>query len=43
MQTDVEDEGPVIGNGQKVYAGLTYGKSNLNESVDSEPNRGYKA
>ncbi len=42
-QTDVEDEGPVIGNGQKVYAGLTYGKSNLNESVDSEPNRGYKA
>ena len=42
-QAEMEDEGPVIGNGQKVYAGLTYGKANLNESVDSIPNRGYKA
>ncbi len=39
--TDVDE--PVVNNGQKVFAGLTYGKHNLNEMVDSQPNRGFKA
>ncbi len=42
-QMEEIDEEPVIVNGQKVYAGLTYGKNNLNESVDTAPNRGFKA
>ncbi|WZL81736.1 flagellar protein FliS [Vallitaleaceae bacterium 9-2] len=42
-QVESDEQEPVIANGQKVYAGLTYGKAALNESVDSKPNRGYKA
>ena len=40
-----EDEsGPVMGNAQTVYAGLTYGRGTLNEDVTAQlPNRGYKA
>lgn len=34
---------PVIANAQKVYAGLTYGKGTLNESVDVDRSRGFKA
>lgn len=41
--TDYEEDGPVITNGQKVYAGLTYGKRNLTETVDTDINRGFKA
>lgn len=31
----------VMGNAQEVYAGLTYGKGTLNESVDIQSNRGF--
>ncbi len=41
--TDYDEDAPVISNGQKVYAGLTYGRGNLNETVDTDVNRGYKA
>ena len=41
--TEYEEEAPVMTNGQKVYAGLTYGRTNLNEMVESSPNRGFKA
>ncbi|PKM69079.1 MAG: hypothetical protein CVU95_00395 [Firmicutes bacterium HGW-Firmicutes-2] len=34
---------PLIQNGQQVYAGLTYGKNKLNESVYTENSRGFKA
>lgn len=33
----------VMDNAQQVYAGLTYGKNDLNESVLDNNNRGYKA
>lgn len=38
-----DNSGPAMGNTQTVYAGLTYGKGVLNESIASESNRGYKA
>lgn len=41
--TDHTEEAPVISNGQKVYAGLTYGRSDLNEVVDTQSNRGFRA
>jgi len=41
--TEYEEEPPIITNGQKIYAGLTYGRNNLNEMVETEPNRGYRA
>ncbi len=34
---------PMVANAQKVYAGLTYGKGTLNESVDIDRARGFKA
>lgn len=35
---------PIVANGQKVYAGLTYGKGTLNETVyDGMSSRGFKA
>lgn len=38
------DKKPMISNGQKVYAGLTYGKGTLNETVYQGMNtRGFKA
>lgn len=33
----------VMDNAQQVYAGLTYGKNNLNESMLDNKNRGFKA
>ncbi|MCR4617473.1 MAG: flagellar protein FliS [Lachnospiraceae bacterium] len=33
--------GPVMGNSQTVFAGLTYGKEELIESLSTTPNRGY--
>lgn len=38
-----DTSGPMMQNAQKVYAGLTYGKATLNETQDSESNRGYLA
>jgi len=38
-----EGKGPVIENAQQIYAGLTYGKGSLNESVMENTNRGFKA
>lgn len=32
---ELDDEGPVMKNTHQVYAGLTYGKGTLNESVES--------
>lgn len=38
------DHAPLVENSQKVYAGLTYGKNNLNESYDFQArSRGFKA
>jgi flagellar protein FliS len=34
---------PAMANTQQVYAGLTYGKGSLNESVVNDKNRGFKA
>ena len=37
-----DSSGPVMGNSQSVYAGLTYGKGTLNENVTAENmNRGF--
>lgn len=37
-----DTSGPVMGNTQTVYAGLTYGRSELNESITgAESNRGF--
>lgn len=36
-------KGPLIQNSQQLYAGLTYGKGSLNETVYQESNRGYRA
>lgn len=38
-----DNSGPAMGNTQTVYAGLTYGKGVLNESIALESNRGFKA
>ncbi|MDA3845624.1 MAG: flagellar protein FliS [Vallitaleaceae bacterium] len=41
---EVDDKKPLIGNSQKVYAGLTYGKGSLNETVyNQNASRGFKA
>lgn len=42
---DIDMEGPVMQNTHQVYAGLTYGKGTLNESVQGVDykNRGYQA
>ena len=36
-----DDSAPLMSNTQEVYAGLTYGKGSLNESVESASNRGF--
>ena len=38
-----EKNGPVVQNAQQIYAGLTYGKGSLNESIVEDKNRGFKA
>jgi len=35
--------GPVMGNSQEIYAGLTYGRNNLNENYVEQNNRGFRA
>lgn len=42
-KTDYKNDKPVMENGQKVFAGLTYGKKSLNETSISSSNRGLKA
>lgn len=39
---DSEDTGPVMKNVQSVYAGLTYGRENINEYVDTESRTEFK-
>ena len=39
---ETDKGGPIMGNTQTVYAGLTYGKGVLNENISSDGNRGYK-
>lgn len=34
---------PIMQNTQSVYAGFTYGKNNLNETILNNDNRGFKA
>lgn len=43
VQIEEQDtSGPIMGNTQTVYAGLTYGRSDLNESIAGiESNRGF--
>ena len=41
--TEFTESEPVVANGQKVYAGLTYGKGMLKEIRTEEESRGYKA
>ena len=36
-----DEKGPVMGNTQSVYAGLTYGKGVLNENITVDSNRGF--
>jgi len=36
-----DDSAPVMGNTQRVYAGLTYGKESLIVNLNSEGNRGF--
>ena len=36
-----DDSEPLMSNTQDVYAGLTYGRSSLNENVNTVPNRGF--
>ncbi|MBQ7707513.1 MAG: flagellar protein FliS [Lachnospiraceae bacterium] len=42
---EIDDEGPVMKNAHQVYAGLTYGKGTLNESLSGADysNRGFLA
>lgn len=40
---DTNTSGPVMTNSQSVYAGLTYGRSALNEDVIGSGNRGFLA
>ena len=37
----MDSSGPVMQNTQKVTAGLTYSKNNINESLDEQSNRGF--
>ncbi len=36
-----DDSAPVMGNSQKVYAGLTYGKGTLTEEMSQDASRGF--
>ena len=36
-----DDSAPLMSNTQEVYAGLTYGKGSLNESLQGSSNRGF--
>ena len=38
-----DDSAPLMENAQKIAAGLTYGRNDVNESVDNSDNRGFLA
>ena len=38
-----DDSAPLMENAEKIAAGLTYGRSDINESVESSSNRGFLA
>lgn len=38
-----DNSGPLMGNAQKVYAGMTYGRTNLNENCINDDHRGFLA
>ena len=38
-----DDSAPLMENAQKIAAGLTYGKNDINESIDTDCNRGFLA
>lgn len=40
---DVNTSGPVMGNSQEVYAGLTYGRNDVTENYVEQSNRGFRA
>ena len=40
---DVNQDGPIMGNSETVYAGLTYGRTSLNEAAVGGSNRGFLA
>ena len=39
---DQDDSEPLMSNTQDVYAGLTYGRGSLNESIEGASNRGFR-
>ena len=41
--SELNESGPVMGNSQTVYAGLTYGRDTLNEELVGASNRGFFA
>ncbi len=43
-EISLKDKSPqLMKNSQKVYAGLTYGRSSLSETINDNPQRGFKA
>lgn len=38
-----DNSAPIMGNAQQVYAGMTYGRSSLNESLMNDDQRGFLA
>ena len=42
-KSEDNEKAPLIQNGQQLYAGLTYGKGSLNETVYNQQGRGYRA
>ncbi len=38
-----DDSGPLMENAQKIAAGITYGRNDVNEAVDGDGNRGFLA
>lgn len=43
VELQIPKEEKVVSNAQQIYAGLTYGKGSLNESVTQDKNRGFTA
>lgn len=42
-EKQIPKEEKVVKNAQQIYAGMTYGKGDLNESIIEDSNRGFKA
>lgn len=43
VEVQIPKEEKVVSNAQQIYAGLTYGRGSLNESVTQDKNRGFTA